>query len=294
MSLPTLDSFDILGTGIKISKYYELVDKQFDLIVSIVKINSDTSGRGRFRIEFFLFLYMIEVSIRDYFMGNYKDNLLFEQYRYSFNYIKQLIHTIDSHYDVQTDCMKYLGFFEYKDGTAKIEDSVYPKIMEFADLKPERDYDIPVYRKTIDNFLHPWVKQFIAYQEDIYRQLSEYLPDVNASLLEEDCITEEDICYRISKTKPEHTHLVCSECNQSMDNQKYVYYIYDFGKAPLCMECFEKKTDNYIPLHYEKKDIQSGYVVGGGYIDYDMSDSTQQKSNGLVKKILQKIKNIFD
>jgi hypothetical protein len=178
--------------------------------------------------------------------------------------------------------MKYLAYFSYSESDVIIEDTVYDRIAEFASLEANIDYDVSMYHNKVENYLKPWTKQFIVYMEEIYKKLQEYRPDYESNNAD-DCVPA-----------LEFKNYVCSECKKKMSKQKYVYYIYDFGKEPLCMDCFEKKTENYIPLHYEKKDMQTGRVVGGANINYDMSGDDEESSQGITKKIVSSIKRIFE
>ncbi len=296
MSLPELDTINILVEAPKIEKYYQLVDEQFNNITNIIKNNSTSKSRLMFRIEYFLFLYMVEVSIRDKFMGKYTNNFLPVIYNTGRDYVNKMASECKISIDSATDSMKYLAFIKYENDLT-VEESVYPKIMEFALLKADEDYDVPTYRKKIEDYLKPWTKQFVAYMESIYQGLAEFRPDYDSNKVSEStAISEDDVCYTVSGSQPKYKHLVCSECKKSMDGQKYVYYIYDFSRnAPLCMDCFERITENYLPIHYEKKEIQTGYVVGGGHFDYDMrSEEEIANSNSLLRKIINGIKKLFD
>ena len=282
MGLPALDSLGIFGESSEIRKYYHLVDEEFNIISDVIKKTGQPKKIARLRVEYFLFLYMIEFCIRDYYMEDYTDNIMSSLYQEGLKYIDKMARECQVEVDVSTDCMKYLASFVYSDSDVVIEDTVYDRIIDYAMLEAEIDYDVAEYHNRVENYLKPWTKQFIVYMEGIYKGLVEYKPNYESNKAEDGVMA------------PEFKGVVCSECKKDMRNQKYVYYIFDFGKEPLCMACFEKKTENYIPLHYEKKDLQTGYVVGGAHINYDMSSDDEESSQGITKRIIANIKRIFD
>ena len=263
---------DPSGIFFQLAFLYRLAEIQLNYVKEAFNYELDGKKFGLYKLQFLALLYAIDLTIRESYLGKPKEKAFMIADSMHFSEVQYTVKRFERpDFDIKFESLKYIPYFYYENNKAEIKKDVFMKLLDYSNIS-EQEFSEASYKKIIEIFLYPWVKQFIGYAEYKYGKVIYFYSDVY-----DDNVATDDT-------------LTCSVCHRSMKGQRYVYYksIYSDEK-PYCEECFGKaEVSPYGREEWKKVEIATG-ITSDETVWFLEPRIQEPKEESLFKKI----KDIF-